>query len=110
MNDEERNKDDILEYYLSMGVVKLEGMDESGEIIYSIDEELAKEYAPELWQSHVEYVDRSLMDLYEKGLVEIEYDENLEATIHLNEEGFRIAKENGLIEIDPETFRNIPND
>jgi hypothetical protein len=95
-----------LEYYLEIGAVSLEGMDENGEMIFSISE-TAKDIAPELWQSHIEYVDRSLMELYEAGLVEVEYDENLEATLHLSPEGQRIAKEKGLIELD---MPDIPND
>jgi Mn-dependent DtxR family transcriptional regulator len=98
--------DERLAYYLEIGAVSLEGMDENGEMIYSITE-LAKDIAPELWQSHIEYVDKSLMELYEQGLVEVEYDENLEATLHLTEEGKKIAKLRGLVEMD---FKDIPND
>jgi hypothetical protein len=48
------------------------------------------------------------MELYEQGLVEVEYDENLEATLHITPEGQKIAKEKGLIEMD--INRDIPND
>ena len=106
MNEEEEN-DHKLAYYLEIGAVSLEGMDESGEMIYSISEN-AKDLAPELWQSHLDYVDRSLLELYEAGLVEIEYDENLQATIHISPEGKKIAKEKGLIEMD--LNQDIPND
>ena len=106
MNEEEDN-DHKLAYYLEIGAVSLEGMDESGEMIYSISEN-AKDLAPELWQSHLDYVDKSLLELYEAGLVEIEYDENLQATIHISPEGKRIAKEKGLIEMD--LNQDIPND
>jgi hypothetical protein len=97
--DEEDDADSRLAYYLEIGAVSLEGIDESGEMIFAISEN-AKDIAPELWQSHIEYVDKSLMELYEAGLVEVEYDENLEATLHLSPEGQRLAKEKGLIEID----------
>ena len=106
MNEEEEN-DHKLAYYLEIGAVSLEGMDESGEMIYSISEN-AKELAPELWQSHLDYVDKSILELYELGLVEIEYDENLQATIHMSPEGKKIAKEKGLIEMDLNP--DIPND
>ena len=110
MSLEDKNDDEMLAYYLEIGVVSLEGMDENGEMIYSINQELARDLAPELWQSHVDYVDKSLIELYEAGLVEIEYDENLQATLHLSPEGQKIAKEKGLVEIDPKDFRDIPND
>jgi len=110
MSLEDKDDDGLLAYYLEIGVVNLEGMDESGEMIYSIDQEMAKKYAPELWQSHVEYVDKSLINLYEAGLAEIEYDEDLQATIHLSPEGQKLAKEMGLVEMDIADFRDIPND
>ena len=105
-DDNEEDADARLAYYMEIGVIALEGMDENGEMIFSINEN-AKELAPELWQSHLDYVDKSIMELYEAGLVEIEYDENLEATIHISPEGQRVAKEKGLIELD---IPDIPND
>jgi hypothetical protein len=110
MSLEDKDDDEVLAYYLKIGVVNLEGMDEGGELIYSINQEMAKEYAPELWQSHMDYVDKSLINLYEAGLAEIEYDEDLQATIHLSPEGQKLAKEMGLVEMDISEFRDIPND
>ena len=106
MTEDEAN-DERLAYYLEIGAVSFEGVDENGEIIYSISDS-AKELAPELWQSHIDYVDKSLIELYEQGMVEIEYNEDLEATIHLTPEGHRVAKEKGLIEMDLD--QDIPND
>ena len=95
-----------LEYYLEIGAITIEGVDEHGEFIFAIHEK-SKDIAPELWAAHMKYVDDSLIELYEQGLVEIEYDENLEATLHLSPEGHRIAKEMGLIQMDlPETPNN----
>jgi len=105
--EEDQYDADRLAYYMEIGAVTLEGMDENGELIYAISED-AETLAPELWQSHTEYVNRSLMELYEDGLVEIEYNENLEATIHLSPEGRKIAKEKGLIDMDIDW--DIPND
>jgi DNA-binding PadR family transcriptional regulator len=106
MTEDEAN-DARLAYYLEIGAVSFEGVDESGEIIYSISDN-AKELAPELWQSHTNYVDKSLMELYEQGLVEVEYNENLEATLHITPEGQKVAREKGLIEMDLD--QDIPND
>ena len=90
---ESRRDDDIrLAHYLEIGAVEVAGVAEDGELIFAISED-AKEIAPELWESHMNYVDRTLMELYEKDLIRIEYDENLEATISLSEEGMKIAKE-----------------
>jgi hypothetical protein len=106
MNEEEAN-DARIAYYLEIGAISFEGVDESGEIIYSISDR-AKELAPDLWQSHIDYVDKSLIELYEQGLVEIEYNEKLEATIHITPEGQKSAREKGLIEMDMNP--DIPND
>ncbi len=96
MEDEDNEK---LAHYLEIGVVELAGMDENGELIYAIHE-TAKELAPELWEAHMEYVDRELIDLYQKGYVKVDYDENLEATISLSPEGVKIAKEKGIMPVD----------
>jgi hypothetical protein len=105
---DEMDEDMKLEYYIEIGAIELVGMDENGEIIYEITE-AAEHLAPELWQSHIDYVDSQLLDLYEKGLLSVEYDENLEASISLTEDGYRIAKEHGLIQIDMDD-EDIPND
>jgi len=105
--DFEFDNDDKLEYYISIGAIELAGVDQTGEFIYKITE-LASEVAPELWDAHEEYVDKSLMDLYEKGLVNVSYDENLEATLELTEEGKKIAKEMGIIQMDIDDW-NMPN-
>lgn len=99
--------DDKIAYYLEIGAIGIEGVDENGEIVYSISEN-AQEIAPDLWEAHVEYVDSSLIELYNAGLISIEYDENLEATINLSQEGYKKAKSMGLIDIDID--KNIPND
>ncbi len=110
MDFDNEEDEGLMSRYMELGIVSIEGMDENGDVIYSIDQDLAKELAPELWQAHTDYVDKSLLELYEAGLVSLEYNENLEATIHLSPEGHRIAKEKGLIEIDPNSFRDVPND
>lgn len=104
--DEEREEDMEMSYYLEIGAITLEGMDENGEMIFAINEK-AKEVAPELWEAHIRYVDESLLKLYEKGLMKVEYDENLEATLHLSPEGHRLAREMGLIQMD---MPQPPND
>ena len=100
--DEDMN----LEHYIEIGAVDIAGMDEEGEILFSITDK-AKDLAPELWDAHQKHVDESLMELYKRGLIEVEYNENLEAGIKMSEEGLRLAKEFGIIPMDEQ---NIPND
>jgi hypothetical protein len=98
MNDEEAL--DKIQYYIEIGAITLAGFDENGEAIFELNEEKTKELAPELWDAHMEYVDDSLLDLFQQGLMQVEYDENLEVTMHFSEEGFTIAKEKGVIPIE----------
>lgn len=98
--DEQEENEMRMQHYLDIGALSIEGVDENGELIFAIHE-VAKDIAPELWQAHIEYVDESMLKLYEAGLMEVEYNENLEATLHLSPEGYKIAKEMGLIELDP---------
>jgi hypothetical protein len=105
MFDEDEEDAMKLEHYLEIGAVTIEGVNDDGEMIFAI-QDIAKDIAPELWQAHTEYVDASLLRLYEEGLMEVEYDENLEATLHLSKEGYLAAKELGLVEMD---IRDLPN-
>ena len=103
MDEDYNNK---LEHYIEIGVVEIAGMDENGEIVFAIHES-AEELAPELWEAHMHFVDKSLIELYEAGYLKVEYDENLEATISLSPEGFEIAKLRGIIPMD---MPEVPND
>jgi hypothetical protein len=107
MEDYEDSDDNRLAHYLEIGAVEIAGMDESGEMIFEITEK-AQEIAPELWQAHTDHVDKTLIELYESGYLNVEYDENLEAMISLSEEGLKIAKEKGILPIDLQL--DIPND
>lgn len=101
MEDSEEQFDIDLEYYIEIGAIEISGVDEYGEIIFKITDE-AEELAPELWQSHKDYIDKTLLDLYEKDLISVEYNENLEATITLTKEAKKIARQHGMIEIEEE--------
>jgi hypothetical protein len=91
--------DESLEYYIEIGAVEVSGIDEDGEFIFKVTSK-AKDLAPELWEAHQDHVDEVLLDLFEGGLLNVSYDENLEAHIELTDEGKRVAKENGLIEFE----------
>jgi len=100
--------DERLGYYLEIGAVELVGMDENGEMIFKINES-AKDIAPDLWAAHEEYVDKSIMELYSEGLINIVYDDDLNAYIEMSPEGKIRAKEMGLIDMEINE-EDIPND
>jgi hypothetical protein len=102
MEENEFERD--LEHYIEIGAVELSGIDEYGEIIFKITDK-AEFLVPELWQAHKDYIDQTLLDLYEKDLISVEYNENLEATITLTEEAKKIAKQHGMIEVENEEDR-----
>jgi hypothetical protein len=56
--------------------------------------------APELWKAHTDYVDDTLLELYSKDLISVEYDENLQATISLTEEAQRIIEDKGIMPLE----------
>ena len=102
MDDEEALE--RMQYYIEIGAIRLAGYNEEGEAIFELNEETTKELAPELWDAHMEYIDDTLVGLYEDGLLNVEYDENLEATMHFTKEGYEIALERGAIPINMKDF------
>jgi hypothetical protein len=84
LNEEHR---EIMEYLLEEGAAKFEGLDDDGEPIYSFDMEILEEVMPELHQVMQDDMDSVLVDLYQKGLIEVEYDENLNAKMNISEQG-----------------------
>jgi Tfp pilus assembly ATPase PilU len=84
-SDEEHRE--IMEYLISEGAAILEGIDEDGEPIYVFDMEVLEEVMPELHQVMQQDMDQVLVDLYQKGLIDVSYDENLNAMMTISEEG-----------------------
>jgi membrane protease subunit (stomatin/prohibitin family) len=90
---------DLFDYYMEIGAIELSGIDDSGEIVFKVTDK-AKELAPELWNAHADYVDQTLLDLYNKDLISVEYDENLQATISLTEQAEKIIEDKGIMPLD----------
>ena len=98
MDDEEALRQ--MQYYIDIGAIRLAGYNEQGEPIFELNETVTKKLAPELWEAHMEYVDSNLTQLFEEGLMNVEYDENLQATMHFTIEGYDIAVEKGIIPLE----------
>jgi hypothetical protein len=97
--DDFMDYDSKLDHYIEIGAISIEGVDPDGELILSVTDK-ARELAPDLWQAHIEYVDKQLIDLYEKGLIEVEYNENLEATFKLSPTAVEDIKDKGIWLVD----------
>lgn len=78
---------ELMEYLVAEGAAILDGMDEDGEPVYMFDMEILEEVMPELHQAMQNDMDSVLVDLYQKGLIEISYDENLNALMSISEMG-----------------------
>jgi len=89
-----------IQYYIDIGAIRLAGYNEEGEAIFELSEAVTKDLAPELWEAHTEYIDSNLAELFQNGLMNVEYDENLQATMHFTEEGYEIAKEKGILPLE----------
>lgn len=96
MNDEE--KDEIMQYLESVNAVYPHGVDGDGEIVYRFNMDILETAMPELYNSIMEDLDRDLLKLYEMGLVEMEYNENLEAGFRLSPRGEHYIRTGELLE------------
>ena len=98
------DEDEKLAHYLEIGAIEVVGIEDDGEFIFKVNES-AKDLAPELWEAHEDYINDTLLELYEKGLISVSYDESLEAMIEVTPEGMEIIRSAGLINIDEEFNR-----
>jgi len=76
-----------MEYLISEGAAILDGIDENGEPIYKFDMDVLEEVMPELHAVMQQDMDQVLVDLYQQGLIEVSYDENLNALMSISEQG-----------------------
>ena len=93
------DEDEKLAYYLEIGAIEVVGIEDDGEFIFKINDS-ARNLAPELWDAHEDYVNDTLLELYENGLVNVSYNENLEAIIEITPEVFDVIKKSGLVNIE----------
>jgi hypothetical protein len=93
------DEDEKLAFYLEIGAIEVMGIEDDGEFIFRITD-AAKELAPELWSAHEDYVNDTLLELYERGLINVSYDESLEAMVEVTPEGMQVIKKAGLINLE----------
>ena len=86
-NPSDEEHQEIMEYLISEGAAILDGIDEDGEPVYKFDMDVLEEVMPELHAVMQEDMDQVLVDLYQQGLIEVSYDENLNALMSISEQG-----------------------
>ena len=87
---------EIMEYLVSEGAAEIDGIDEDGEVIYKFDMEALEDVMPELHQVLIDDMDKVLLDLYSKNLIEVSYDEELNAQMSISPEGKQALEEAGF--------------
>jgi hypothetical protein len=74
------------------GALVWDGVAENGEPMFKFNLDILKEVLPPLYQILMEDIDKDLMALYQEGLVELEYNENLEAMFKVTDKGQEVFK------------------
>jgi uncharacterized UBP type Zn finger protein len=101
MEDSSREEEDALfTYLMDVGAINIDGVSKDGELLYKIDPDKMKEYCPELLEVFNEDLEESLMDLFNKGLVDVQYNENLEAIFSVINEGINEIEKYGFYHMD----------
>ena len=67
------NEDELIENLILQGALEVAGLDsENGEFLYAITSKM-KEGMPDLYEDHLRTVNRDLLNLWEKGYVNIDF-------------------------------------
>jgi hypothetical protein len=98
LSNEEENE--LFEYLLEVGALEIDGVASDGEIMFKVNTEKMKEYCPDMLEVMHEDLESSLLDLYEKGLVNMQYNEDLEAIFDISPEGEKALLEMGFYNLD----------
>jgi hypothetical protein len=96
MENEEHEKEiEMQQHLIDEGVLEIYGMSEDGEPVYRMNLIKLKKSFPPLYNEIIEEMDKDLMNLYEQGLVDVSYDENLDATFSLTPEAHEYLRSVG---------------
>lgn len=101
--DQEFNQEDedaYFAYLLEIGAIEIDGVNENGDLLFRPNSEKMKEYAPEMYEMMMQDINDNLMELYKKGLVKMEYNDNLEPMFDISELGEKALQEMGFYPLD----------
>lgn len=91
MNEEDAINELIAEL-VDSGALSIDGM-YNEEFTYKVNPEVMKVEFPEFYDLFMSDVEQTMLDLVDKGLAHVEYDENLRALFSLTEEGEKVAEQ-----------------
>jgi len=87
---EDEEIDQVIGELVAAGALEIDGMYHD-ELTYRVNLNVMEEVFPEFFKIHMEEVDENILSIYEKGLVDVEYDENLVARFSLTEKGEKVT-------------------
>jgi DNA-binding MarR family transcriptional regulator len=93
MNEDDIDIENLIDDLVEMGALIRQPNLVNGEVIYNVVPEIMQEIMPSFNEIFMQEVEQTMLDLYERGLVKIEYDENLKVMYSLTEEGERVVDE-----------------
>lgn len=85
-----------MNYLEDEGVLEWVGMSDDGERTFVFNFEKMYFVFPELYHAMMEELNKELLNLYDLGLVTIEYDTNLQAKFRITDAGKKYLEENGV--------------
>jgi len=88
--------EEIIQFLVDQNAAEWTGMDEYGERMFKFNMDVLQKVMPGLHSQIMADIDNTMLDLFQKGLVEVEYDENLEAMFHLSDQAREILHEMGM--------------
>jgi hypothetical protein len=77
-------EEELIQYLLSIGALQFAFVDDHGEKVYRLTPE-AKELVPTLYEEHIKDFNSTVFSLWNKGIIDIVFDENGEPLIGPNE-------------------------
>jgi hypothetical protein len=95
-----------IDYLILQGAVEVAGIDDNtGEFLYVFSQKI-KEVMPELYEQHMNYVNKEIMDMWENGFVNIDFLSE-SPTVSLTEKAFDEEEISGLSEEKQWSLREI---
>ncbi|MFZ9242576.1 MAG: hypothetical protein ACO295_05130 [Sediminibacterium sp.] len=73
-DSEESRTDKVINFLLEKGAIELVGVDKTGDFVYCLTPK-CKEIFPELFEEHFSHVNEIAFQLWQKGLIEIRFEE-----------------------------------
>ena len=95
-NPDDESYEETMKYLLEINAAYLDGVTDKGEAIYKFNVDILQEKMPDLYWAMMDEIDEVLVDLLEKDLIEVEYDEDLNASFRTSPQGVQELIDRGI--------------